>query len=69
MGEWVEQFALGQGGHLRVEQRAGAVRIKGVPGEIATVKGTWLGTAEMAEKLHLSHRPGILEVEDRKSVV
>lgn len=63
MGEWVEQFALGQGGHLRVEQRAGAVRIKGVPGEIATVKGTWLGTAEMAEKLHLSHRPGILEVE------
>lgn len=63
MGEWVEQFALGLGGHLRVEQRAGAVRIKGVPGEIATVKGTWPGTAEMAEKLHLSHRPGILEVE------
>lgn len=63
MGEWVEQFALGQGGHLRVDQRAGAVRIKGVPGEIATVKGTWPGTAEMADKLHLSHRPGILEVE------
>lgn len=63
MGEWVEQFALGQGGHLRVEQRAGAVRIKGVPGEIATVKATWPGSAEMAERLHLSHRPGVLEVE------
>lgn len=63
MGELVEQFALGQGGHLRVNQRAGSVRIKGVQGEIATVKGTWPGTAEMAEKLHLSHRPGVLEVE------
>lgn len=63
MGEWVEQFALGQGGHLRVEQRAGAVRIKGVPGEIATVKATWPGSAEMAERLRLEHRPGVLEVE------
>jgi hypothetical protein len=63
MGEWVEQFALGQGGHLRVHQHAGAVRVKGVAGEQATVRATWPGAAEMAEKLRLSHRPGVLEVE------
>lgn len=63
MGEWVEQFALGQGGQLRVDQQAGAVRIKGVPGEMATVKASWPGSAELAEKIHFAHRPGLLEVE------
>jgi DUF4097 and DUF4098 domain-containing protein YvlB len=63
MGEWVEQFALGQGGQLRIQQHAGAVRIRGVQSEQATVKANWPGTAEMADRLRLEHRPGVLEVE------
>lgn len=68
MGEWVEQFALGLGGQLRVHQHAGAVRIKGVDGDQATVKATWLGTAEMADRLRLECRPGVLEVEVQAEV-
>lgn len=63
MGEWVEQFPLGLGGQLRVHQHTGAVRIRGVEGEQATVKATWPGTAEMADRLRLEYRPGVLEVE------